>query len=256
MEGPVPAAWDALMASPSSQRRGSLPYSAPMLKAGSNHHQKLQNNGFSFKLWKWTVNLRLPSASQLDHDGGSRRCPPSKAGGPQATGRNFGSPLMRDTSWEFFEFTAKTSRQMEAGFLKGIRGKAKSAADLHYKPIKDNDDDYDGDVDSDDDEAGSASEASDLHVYAEIRDSIETPSGLRGPSSSTGSLLRNREDSVCLEPFPTILHVTKIKVPPLPPKHPFRGLEAPPTLLPPYPSCQAKVCNSSPNKYLTKYEMH
>ena len=122
-----------------------------------------------------------------------------------------------------------------------IRNRAKSIANIYYKPIDDQED-YDGDNES------NVSPANDRlgngeNIYAEIDDDVYH---MWSPEPSES---RPKSSRVCMEPLPTIQHVTKIQVPPIPPKSPIRRnflaseektLSPPPIqLLPPYPSSVA-----------------
>jgi len=199
-------------------------------------------NIFGLKFWKWNISLKIPASSgsgshykfhDLHDQYGPHHCPLKKDNKEDDLAIK---GTKRDSQWEFFGF-GNGKRNVD-GAKRAIRNRAKSLANIYYKPIDDQDEDSDSDNNIKENRLGNGE-----NIYAEIEDDVYhmwTPE----PSNS-----RVEKSRVCMEPLPSIQHVTKIKVPPIPPKSPIRrnllasnettSNPPPAKLLPPYPSSVA-----------------
>ena len=209
---------------------------------------------FGLKFWKWKISLKIPALSgggshnkfhDLHEQYGPHHCPLKKKDKKEEDGFiTVGSK--RDSQWEFFGFG--NGSKLDRGSAKqAIRNRAKSIANIYYKPIDDQEE-YDGDTEDESESNGievKQSTNGGEPIYAEIEDD-----DLQFPTECNIFSRSAPEDRVCMEPLPSIQHVTKIKVPPLPPKSPVRrhflapqdatNSNPPPIqLLPPYPSSVA-----------------
>ena len=204
-------------------------------------------NVFGLKFWKWNISLKIPASTgigthhklhDLHEQYGPHHCPLKKEK-KEDDFVNVGSK--RDSQWEFFGFG---NGKREGGARQAIKNRAKSIANIYYKPIDDQED-YDADNEF---EVGreDGKFTNGENIYSEIEDDY-----FRGSTQFSRSA--PSADRVCMEPLPAIQHVTKIQVPPLPPKSPTRreflapqettSNPPPIKLLPPYPSSvAAKKC--------------
>jgi len=205
-------------------------------------------NVFGLKFWKWNISLKIPASSgttgshykfhDLHEQYGPHHCPLKKEHKEDDLAIK---GTKRDSQWEFFGFG--NGKRVDANAAKrAIRNRAKSLANIYYKPIDDQNNDSessDSDNNIEDNRLGNGE-----NIYSEIEDDVYhmwTPE----PSSN----FRNETNRVCMEPLPSIQHVTKIQVPPIPPKSPIRrnllasnettSNPPPIKLLPPYPSSVA-----------------
>ena len=202
-------------------------------------------NVFGLKFWKWNISLKIPASTGIGshyklhdlHDQyGPHHCPLKKENKEDDLAIK---GTKRDSQWEFFGFGNGKRNVGEA--KRAIRNRAKSLANIYYKPIDDQDED-DEDSESDNN-IGSNRLGNGENIYAEIEDDVYH---MWSPEPSNSRVETNR---VCMEPLPSIQHVTKIKVPPIPPKSPIRrnllasnettSNPPPAKLLPPYPSSVA-----------------
>ena len=201
-------------------------------------------NVFGLKFWKWNISLKIPASSgigthhkfhDLHEQYGPHHCPLKKETKEDDLAIK---GTKRDSQWEFFGFG---NGRRESGAKRAIRNRAKSLANIYYKPI---DDQEDNDTSSESDKGMDNSRLGNgENIYSEIEDDVYH---MWSPESSNNQTEANR---VCMEPLPSIQHVTKIQVPPIPPKSPIRRnllasnetISNPPPikLLPPYPSSVA-----------------
>ena len=204
-------------------------------------------NVFGLKFWKWNISLKIPASTgsvgshykfhDLHEQYGPHHCPLKKEIREDDLAIK-GSK--KDSQWEFFGFG--NAKRSNGGARQAIRNRAKSIANIYYKPIDDQQDD--DETSSEDSRGNERLQNSGENIYAEIEDDVYH---MWSPESSNKS--RPDSNRVCMEPLPTIQHVTKIQVPPIPPKSPIRrnllasnetNSNPPPVkLLPPYPSSVA-----------------
>ena len=201
-------------------------------------------NVFGLKFWKWNISLKIPASTgvgthyklhDLHEQYGPHHCPLKK----ENRENDFATKgTKRDSQWEFFGFG---NSKREGGARKAIKNRAKSIANIYYKPIDDQQD-YEGDNESNDSEEHDRL-GNGENIYAEIEEDVYH---IWSPETSESKVESTR---VCMEPFPNIQHVTRVQVPPIPPKSPIRRQflasnettpnPPPPKLLPPYPSSVA-----------------
>ena len=210
------------------------------MEASSEPSSPSENyNVFGLKFWKWNISLKIPASTgignhhklhDLHEQYGPHHCPLKKERKEERTLNTIGSK--RDSQWEFFGFG---NAKRNGGARQAIKNRAKSIANKYYKPIDDQEE-ADNESDVANDRLGNGE-----NVYSEIEDDVYH---MWSPEPSESQPKSNR---VCMEPLPTIQHVTKIQVPPIPPKSPIRRkflasderTLSPPPILPPYPSSVA-----------------